>query len=544
MLIKQIQQPIDIQNLSNSASQPGVLYQESIAALLQTIWLKAKAYLQSVMGNIQASQPIQVVQQIQELPIEQLQEKVIDTKSEKAAIKIQKCWRGYLRRIEAATKIQSCWRGHVARKAVGQEKKHVLSYPIFEQAKHVVDTPSRMYELPRASDGNTPVFLSNELPVVFKMSGFPENQKRFEQMKQAREICQQHGYTGLVIPRARVYKECIIEDKLPIIEHGTKEVIGFYIENQACFTKAIEEFTDFCCRANLFDITVSGNAALYGSMSRAPVGRYDNIALYLEGGCGKIGLVDLEHFSLKDSVEEADCYSVCKNAICLFPYHFNEIFNTVKKYDSNIEDHRERLESLRDEALKRFKVVYEDHIKVIKKHKITPKHPTELVKITPARERVLMQAMVDQMFKMNAGPPNGQEDEGSYGFSRFKNSLGIHPARKIEFFKKTCPEILNLAMRWLSTRLSNNIVAQKNVKTIHQLAAGRSLLFSGYSDDLLCSIVSKLKMINTKKNYVFDKADIARYLLDTIFMELVKGGEIAYYNSDNGYGNARYCIFV
>ena len=100
-----------------------------------------------------------------------------------------------------------------------------MSDDLLEQAKPYIDTPSQLHNLPKSPEGKTAVYLPEGLPIVLKESGSPENQKRLDQMKEARAICNRLECRHLVIPKARVYANFIIEQRLPIL-HGTKNPNG------------------------------------------------------------------------------------------------------------------------------------------------------------------------------------------------------------------------------------------------------------------------------------------------------------------------------
>lgn len=131
-------------------------------------------------------------------------------------------------KIAAAEQLQGIWRAYRAKVKAEKERQHLLHYSLLEKAKLYVDIPSNRKGLPIAPMCKTNVYLPQE-PIVLKHTGAPKNQERFDQMKEAREICS--GYKHLVIPKARVYRDFIVEERLPIIAHETKEHIGFYIDN-------------------------------------------------------------------------------------------------------------------------------------------------------------------------------------------------------------------------------------------------------------------------------------------------------------------------
>ena len=76
--------------------------------------------------------------------------------------------------------------------------------------------------------------------LVLKHSGTPQNIRRLNKMRLAREVCEKMGYTHLVVPRARLYKDFIVESRLPIILHNAKAQIDLYLENKEQFTTAIK----------------------------------------------------------------------------------------------------------------------------------------------------------------------------------------------------------------------------------------------------------------------------------------------------------------
>src|SRR5438477_154767 len=109
-------------------------------------------------------------------------------------------------KVRAAIAIQSVWRGRTARVKVEKLRAQLLPHSHFFVAQTYVDYPARLSRLSRASAGKTPVYLLSQPPLVFKASGAPANQERFDKMNQAREICHRNGFTHLTIPKARVYE--------------------------------------------------------------------------------------------------------------------------------------------------------------------------------------------------------------------------------------------------------------------------------------------------------------------------------------------------
>lgn len=430
----------------------------------------------------------------------------------------------------AAIKIQSTWKGHLGRVKVKQLQNRLLSFSLFEKAKVYIDSPSKLENLPRAYYGKKPVYLPHELPIVLKQSGSPANVKRSKQMNVADQIIKKKGYTRLEVPKTRVYLNFIIESKLPIRREETKAAIGFYIENREKFTQAVKEFAGFLCQARIGDIT-GGNKDPYDTLSESPLGRYDNVAMYLEEEQGKIGLIDLEGLYDNLSLEIGSRYFACEDAIHLFPYHLDEILEAAKEFDPEIESDRKRLEKERDEALKRFKIAYEDHIQFVKEKGITLDNPTQIVEISSERQENIEEAVVLMIKKENSN-------------SVYKNFLVTKPEDVVTLFKESFPKILNLITTYLFDKLKEQVDNEK-VTTYRELVCCRTLLVdSDYEcfTNLKKQMSLALEKIQFKKKW--SQSSFISLIIQAIFEDMAKGKEIAYYNPSFGCGGfATQCIF-
>lgn len=432
----------------------------------------------------------------------------------------------------AATTIQRVWRGYLIRSREETTARHLLSYTLLEQAKHYINTPSKLASLPQAPSGTTPIYLPKEFPIVLKKSGSPDNRKRFIHMKQGREICQRSNYKYLIIPRARVYANFIIERRLPIKAWNTKEQIGLYIENREQFTRAIQEFVGFICQSDLSGIT-GGNLDPYGTLSRTPIGRYDNVVLYLEKNEGRIGLLDLKQFSPECNKEQEDwCFFKCQEAIDLFPCHLDEILSAAKNFDPTIDIYREVLMEEREKALKRFRIAYEDHLNFIKLNKITFDHPTEISTIKISQQKYVEEEIA--LFLQQK-----HED------IQYKDCLGANPENTLQLFNEAFPPILDLVTTFLLSLLKEKYEAHpRAISSYGQLLSLRTLRFtqnSSHYQDLIKQVSTKLNMLKIAES---DQQSFALLLTKEMFRELAKGQAIAYYNPRFGYGKyATHCVF-
>lgn len=446
---------------------------------------------------------------------------------------------------EAATKIQSVCRGHLARCAFRKEKRILLSDSLFERAKPFIDTPGGYEDLPRAGSGITRVYFPPDLPIVLKESGPFSCKRRLKKMKEAMEICHNSGYQHLVIPTARTHGKFIIESRLPIMKNNdTREQIGLYLENIEKFTKAVEEFTGFLCQGLLDDITGGTNDA-YAKLCRVPIGRYDNVAMYLEEGVGKLGLIDLERFYPRSRSEEKrafsaceraeGAFSACQQAIRLFPHHLDTIINAAKKFNPNIEKHREKLEEERNHVLEYFQKAYKNHLDFVKEKNIDLKNPIKFNEISQSRKEEIREVIEGLIQEQTERPSR-------------ENCLGENPDVTMKRFNEVAfPEIFDCTLKFIDDQLKKKLESlggSAAISSYPKLVSARTLEFSYGSkayEDLKELIASKLDMITLEQ---WGKVSLASQIIDVILEELEKGKEIAHYNPSFGDGiRSKHLIF-
>ena len=251
--------------------------------------------------------------------------------------------------VQFATKCQSLWRGHLVR-------RNYLPKETFLQAKGFPN----IKDLPQASQGVSKVYFPQDLPVVFKDLGEERSQRRFLTMWQARDLCKKNGYTHLLIPRATPYGGYNIEERLPVKDLKQKDQACLYEDNTESFTPAVQEFTGFLCQSVFPDILAPVHP--YQKSSDIPIGRYDNLPLMFESGEGKIALIDLGGYRVREKLLRFDdAIKSVKTALFIFPYHFNEIFQVVELFCPEISRAKAELEETRDQVISQFKEICFDH---------------------------------------------------------------------------------------------------------------------------------------------------------------------------------------
>lgn len=259
--------------------------------------------------------------------------------------------------ISAAITLQRHFRGRQARISSNQEKMHVINYALFALALPYIDTPAERRRVPTSNTGKTAVYFPMGLPVVLKESQ-ALSRLRFEEMRQARNLCRANGYKHLVIAKARVYKGFIVESRLPIeMVYSKVDQIRLYKKYHLLFNHAVREFMGLICQASLYDLNnILSYDPIETSCKEAPSPRYDNVTLFVdETGVGKIALVDLQNFKPECCMRNPLwCLFKCYDAICLFPYHLELILEEAKKFDEDIETQREKLKDFRERVLHGF----------------------------------------------------------------------------------------------------------------------------------------------------------------------------------------------
>lgn len=462
----------------------------------------------------------------------------------RAAIKIQRACRLYLRRVvlrkmesedskaKAAVKIQSACRGHLARLQVKNVSKHLLSYALFAQAKRHLDSSENLSSLPRATSGATPVYLPQDADIVLKSCGAHRAKERLEKMRQALALCEKNAYIHLVVPQARVCGNFIIEARLPIATDGLKEQICLYMENSSRFTAAVQEFAGFMAQATLLD--TSGNYPNpYGIDTEACYGRYDNLPLYLDRDEGKIGLVDLETFYLPAHrmLGAELALLICLELVRLFPQHLNEIIASVRNFYPPIEGLRQKMQKEQERVLEFFDEVYTSHLRFLLGKGITNADAQKVFEPTEERKNAITKVLCEAVNQKSV-------------FWTGRTCIS-------EVFERKCPAIIDLITTFLKDSLvANRQHVQQSTLSCDQLTIVRTLQFSDSTPlygKLQQRIAQELLVLNLG-NEDFT-GQLAGIVTQTVFKELEKGGEIAYY-SPKAYcskGSARYvyqqCIF-
>ncbi len=465
----------------------------------------------------------------------------------------------------AATVIQSIYRGHQVRCQLNQ---HFLPVALFKAAKPSIAS-GQIRQFSRSSSGKTPVCFHPDLPVIFKQSGSPQNSKRLISMIQAREVCQKHGYTSLVIPEARIHGDFIIERCLPLRDGlDQKKQVGLYVEHQELFIKAVEEFTAFLCQTTLDDLSGQNND-FWICLCSTRVGRYDNVALYLdEQKEAKIGLIDLETFSSIPSTSPKAVYQACLQAIRLFPLHFEQILAVAKRFDPQIGQYENDLQDERKQLLDYLDVIYRRHRTFAEEKGIVPgkdqaisEKPERLDEFAGSmlalwdslRGKLSKIGSYESLVALRSYEAFTPEQISLFFSSQDPTDIPpfIQPADRKELVlsedklktlkEETFPELYAIALRFM-----NRLLEGKISSSYPSMLFNRSLIFDEKSPSYLAlqeEVSAELSKVLPFQND-FQKKYATDCIVKGIFQELVRIGNIAYYNPEFGFrSNPQHCIF-
>ncbi|MCP5506293.1 MAG: IQ calmodulin-binding motif-containing protein [Chlamydiales bacterium] len=258
---------------------------------------------------------------------------------------------------KAAATIQKHFRGYLAR------KPHLPSnlYPQYRVQCEKVKGPES-HSIPQADGGKTTVYLPQEMPgVVLKSSGRKDAITRFHQMQEIRSILNSQNSSHLIIPKANLCKEFLVEERLPI-NVDSYHNMGLYLSQPELFDEAVRELTRLFSRVYLSDLVSYQLNPLGHIAGVEDFVRYDNLPMYVveENGKkkGKIGLIDLEHMQKDPNSQDLE------TLVRIFPLHLNVIKNEANKL--NMKVNKGSLDASAEMGRKYLQVGFIDHLNWLK----------------------------------------------------------------------------------------------------------------------------------------------------------------------------------
>lgn len=284
---------------------------------------------------------------------------------------------GYsVNRDEAETLLQK----YFPRDAQKTWDRYLLDKVCLIGVKSILEDPSGSSVLSRCPEGKTPVFLPANLPeIVLKLSGAESCCSRFMQMVRGIKLCDKMGFAHLVIPKARIIGDWLIEKRLPL-DTNPFEQAKFYLNNREQCTQAILEFTHFALQTGITDMVRKE------SMFRGiEFPRVDNFPLFrTPEGKIAVGLIDIEHdkdtscpIKIGEDFDKDDLYVIRKKVVgdlvYFYPYHADLIQQVALQYLDQETLSNLALEQKAAEGIRYLKTLVPDFIHYLKnKRKMTP----------------------------------------------------------------------------------------------------------------------------------------------------------------------------
>lgn len=441
------------------------------------------------------------------------------------------------------------------REYLDQTQSYSLPFYLFEQAASLMAAVD-VRSFPRASNGGTPVYFPDSLPVVFKESGNPRNKERLKKMIRAKQLCEKNDYQHLKIPAARISGIFLIEERLPVertIDQKTQ--IGVYIEYQEHFTKAVIELTSFLCQAKVPDLSGQTKDP-WQSLCNTSIPRHDNAIIYLDQETqGNIGLVDLEDFQ-----QVPNTFNACMQCIRFFPYHFEEILSTAKNFDPKIEQHIQTFKKEQRVILDYFEKVYGAHREFAERNQITPANPFQEISTLTLEEKAMaatsMIEMLDGCLKnlpvikspkdielLNLLASITPEQQEAFGLKRPTPDTDF--TIPIETLEEIFPELCDISLELMNEQIQINGQDSELLTSYPQVLSIRTVVFNK-KHQAYANLIERFS--STLDSIHFDNAPQKEHLL-TLAIEaslktLQKIGKIAYYNPTFGsYNSSYHCIF-
>lgn len=147
----------------------------------------------------------------------------------------------------------------------------------------------------------------------------------------------------IVVPAIQLLEEetHTVETCLPHPNHTDVLGMTFYLEHYAVCQEAVTQLTTFLIHCDTVSPSIHFDLLAEKSQWGEYTPRYDNFTLYRDEDeqCVKIGLFDLDHFSIEgdsESFSQDQLLRALETTTYLFPHNFDEIVETGETYAERI----------------------------------------------------------------------------------------------------------------------------------------------------------------------------------------------------------------
>lgn len=437
------------------------------------------------------------------------------------------------KKLNAPVVLQKHIRGYLVRKSHLSPRL----YPQYlAQCEQVTADDRSMLQ---ARGGQTRVYLPEAMPgVVLKQSGREGAIARFHQMQQVRSVLKEQNSSHLIIPKASLCQNFLVEERLPINIDNYHNMATYMMQPQL-FDEAVREMTRLFSRIPISDLVshqINPLAHLPGVNNLV---RYDNLPLYIveENGQkkGKIGLIDLEHTNEPGTGFE--------DLARIFPYHLDIIKEELEALGIAVFDDSS-LHTAAEKGDKFLRQGFYDHLVWLQTKGVSV--PSfQSFEISSERIQQLTACVEMELQKLNFGI-NGLFEEGTYLGTPAIDFFARNPR---EMASELAPEILTMILENLKTQLEQNqheelskLSAKDSVDAalvkLRSPVLHRDALFKGV-DSFILSRPNIEGLTRRQAN------DIAEQLTCVIMKDLAQHGDIfsfdpAHYTSGHNWCWIRY----
>lgn len=423
---------------------------------------------------------------------------------------------------KAAATIQKYVRGYLARKPYLPTNLYSQYYALCQRVK-----ATESHSIPHALAGKTKVYLPQEMPlIVLKDSGRKQAITRFHQMQNVRSILNLQNSSHLIIPKASLCQDFIIEQRLPINPDSFHNM-GLYLSEPQMFDEAVREFTRLFSKIYLDDLLDNQSHAYGRIRGIKDFVRYDNIPLYIveEKGKkeGKIGLIDLERLYGRPH------YDALVTLARIFPLHLDVIKDEASKLKMEIDE--SLLEASAKSGKKYLQVSYTDHVKWLEQKGVLSGGSCESFQISSERERELTTLLEEELLKLNQGVSQISA-ERQYFDKPQKNFFTENPEKMAkELAASILPLFINnikAIIEKSQNKQSGTEMTDSQLVSLRSPIINRSELYKGVKSLILEN--EKIKFEISGNNEI---EQIAIQLTSVFMYALEDGGELFYF--DPGY---------
>lgn len=378
-----------------------------------------------------------------------------------------------------------------------------------------------------------------EMPgVVLKNSGRKEAITRFHQMQEVRSILDSQNSSHLIIPKANLCQESLVEERLPI-NVDSYHNMELYLSQPELFDEAVRELTRLFSRVYLSNLVSHHYNPLGHIDDVGDFVRYDNLPMYVveENGKkeGKIGLIDLEH------VQNGPNSQSLETLVRIFPLHLDVIKNEASKLKMEVNE--VSLDASAKKGRKCLQVGFIDHLKWLKQKGVPTEIPPQPFQVSPQRVKELTSLLETELLRLNQGV-NDLFARKKYREEPKKNFFTENPQKIAE---ELAASITPLIIRNIETQIEKQ--QNKKLNKLLGLAMTESELVSLRSPIIkrpklhegVDKLILKNEKIKFEKNLFNEEREIAEQLAYVIMEELVKSGEIFYFDPAYYSGGHQIC---